>query len=175
VRLPHNFTKRELSHITEGANLLKLVVVAFFDVRPQFVHHGPVANPGFSKEQRMNILLRTLSALGLAASIGVTPALAQTATQIGVVGAGTVSCGHWTSWQASKDPASLARSIGAVSWVEGYITAMAVESKKINAEIHWTDSEGLATWMDNYCGSHPHRSVGYAAGALAAELQNQRF
>jgi hypothetical protein len=62
-------------------------------------------------------------------------------------------------------------STWALSWVKGYVIAMAVESDEVNAAIHRTDNEEITAFIDNYRGSHPQRSVDYAAGALAAELQ----
>ena len=55
-------------------------------------------------------------------------------------------------------------------WVEGYITAMAVESDRVNAAIHRTDPAGLTAWIDNWCKANPLKSMAKAAEALSVEL-----
>ena len=40
----------------------------------------------------------------------------------------------------------LARKRG---WVEGYLTAMALESDRVNAALHKTNSKGIFAWVDN--------------------------
>jgi hypothetical protein len=110
----------------------------------------------------------------VAASTGLSPAISQEAKQgVGIIGFGNGSCGSWTSSRNGQDAASQALGSAAQGWIQGYITAMAVESDRVNAAIHRTDSKGLDAWIDNWCKAHPLKSIAKAAEALSVELDSQ--
>jgi hypothetical protein len=103
--------------------------------------------------------------------MGALSASAQETKQgVGVIGLGNSSCGVWTSSRSGQDALSLMTGAGAQGWVHGYITAMSVESDRINAATHRTDPKGLDAWIDNWCRANPLRSIAKAAEALAIEL-----
>jgi hypothetical protein len=102
-----------------------------------------------------------------------TIALCQEGHPVGILGVGNSSCGSWTSWKAGGDMASIAKAAAAQGWAQGFITAMAVESAKVNVAIHKTDAAGLDAWIDNWCKSHPLSSIAKAAEALAINLDGQ--
>jgi hypothetical protein len=117
-------------------------------------------------------LIKGLIVLTVTASL--TPSFGQEAKQgIGIIGIGNSSCGLWTSSRSGQDAESFAFVTGAQGWIHGFITAMAVESDKVNAAIHRTDPKGLDAWIDNWCKANPLKTIARAAGALAVELTNQ--
>ncbi len=110
-------------------------------------------------------MMTKLSAIALAALISAISSNA-ISKQYGVLGVGNRSCGAWTSDRKDNGWPTLVE----LSWVEGFITAMDNNNAKINTAMHATDSDGIASWIDNYCVAHPLDSLSAASEALAIEM-----
>jgi hypothetical protein len=104
-------------------------------------------------------------------TLSVSPTFPQEAKPgVGIIGFGNTSCGSWASSKSANTVASIVMENALEGWVEGYITAMAVESDRVNAAIHRTDPAGLTAWIDNWCKANPLKSMAKAAEALSVEL-----
>lgn len=87
------------------------------------------------------------------------------------IGAGTTSCGSWTSHKASNIDLYNFKQ----SWLGGYMTA---QSQAINAVrnvdiLAGTDFAALRAWVDNYCQAHPLETLNDAAIQLTVELSRR--
>jgi hypothetical protein len=83
-----------------------------------------------------------------------------------VWGAGSRSCGSWTSDRKEQGWSAIAD----LSWVDGFITAMNYSSPRVNGASHKIDGDAIAAWIDNYCSMHPLEPISSAAEALTATL-----
>jgi hypothetical protein len=81
-------------------------------------------------------------------------------------GAGTGSCGTWTSDRAEGADSSDALQDG--EWVLGFVSGFEDEegySKNENFKIT-TDYQGIYGWIDNYCRTNPTETISDAAEAF---------
>lgn len=100
--------------------------------------------------------------LAAAALVMATPAAAEAVT---VMGAGGMSCGHWTT--SRRSPVAPEKMM-VVSWVQGFLTSLALTTNRDLAG--GRDFDALLGWVDNYCLAHPLESIADATVALADEL-----
>jgi hypothetical protein len=78
-------------------------------------------------------------------------------------GHGAASCGAWI---AARKPYGKDQAV-MVSWVLGYVSAAGVFS---TGGLPAVDSDGLASFMDNYCRSHPLEPINGGAMHLVRHL-----
>ena len=89
---------------------------------------------------------------------------------IRVLGAGTQSCGDWTSTQGSSEFVNQMTHLAMIQWMNGYLTAMQQAMPHIVAQIRSTDMSGMTGWIDQWCAAHPLDNVAGATQALVGEL-----
>ena len=95
------------------------------------------------------------------------PASANSAT---VIGLGTGSCGQWTQDRKARSFEAVSRE----SWVTGFLSAYNVAGLAKSGNItSGLDSEGLFSWIDNYCASHPLDQLVKATVELINTLKQQ--
>lgn len=94
------------------------------------------------------------------------PALAQSQQQqTDVIGLGTSSCGYWNNARRDNSFVYLALQ----SWVLGALSGMNISSEQ-RVMLNGVDGDGIISWMDHYCSSHPLERVSTATLLLANEL-----
>jgi hypothetical protein len=85
-----------------------------------------------------------------------------------IFGAGTISCGEWSKYRASKDGPN---SFQVQAWVDGFLSGWNVGSDTDrDFLINQHNQVALYAWIDNYCAAHPLDSVVQASFHLRREL-----
>jgi hypothetical protein len=85
-----------------------------------------------------------------------------------VVVRGMPSCGEW----AKPDPNDVLTTVAFQRWLVGYMSGMAIASKK--DILSGTDNASLFLWMDNWCRANPLKDVAMGANELYFELVKQK-
>lgn len=80
-----------------------------------------------------------------------------------IYGLGTQSCGAWNNARAHKS--SEATENAMTSWAQGFVSAAANYS-----HLKESDSDGLASFLDQYCQAHPLASFYTASSHLVMAL-----
>jgi hypothetical protein len=81
-----------------------------------------------------------------------------------VYGAGTSSCGTWTS-----DRGTIMRDV-LLMWALGFVSGSGFSG---NRELRLTDSKGIETWIDRRCARDPLLPLSDAVQELVIELSKQ--
>ena len=96
------------------------------------------------------------------------PFSSHAANQYTILGAGSRPCGSWLQARSQATPESAALQ----SWVLGYVTSVNANVLNVAQDVaDGTSPDGLFTWIDNYCASHPLDSVARATGSLVDSLR----
>jgi hypothetical protein len=66
-------------------------------------------------------------------------------------------------------------SVEIKGWIEGFLSGAAATGvpnlqARINTALRRTDSQGIITWIDNYCRTHPLENITIAVYNLLTEL-----
>jgi hypothetical protein len=87
-------------------------------------------------------------------------------------GAGTQSCGTWTSSRSAHDILEAPLE----NWVEGFITGINFtrQIRGYSDLLAGTDQNGAFAWVDNYCSAHPLDNVSDATANLVTELTKRQ-
>jgi hypothetical protein len=86
--------------------------------------------------------------------------------QVSVLGSGGSSCGSWTNRRRSNFENE--------AWLFGFLTAYNMYNMKRGTDITQNiDKQGLVSWVDNYCSSHPLDTIFDAATRLIEELNRR--
>jgi hypothetical protein len=85
------------------------------------------------------------------------------------LGIGNDSCGQWT--QSRREIGY--RWQGYVSWVQGFLTAINLFADETHDVTRGIDSDGLVSWIDNFCQQHPLENIAFAAQQLLSELKSR--
>lgn len=97
--------------------------------------------------------------------LGVMCGSALSAEPVNIIG--KFSCGSWVKARVDKDWETLVQR----SWLHGFLTGIAIESK--HNFLSGTDSDSIALWVDGFCNANPLEDVGTAGIVLAAELKQR--
>jgi hypothetical protein len=81
-----------------------------------------------------------------------------------MLGAGTASCGTWTSWRAQQ--ANHPDHYVFEQWALGFISGTAYEGAASLDPLSGLDAEAVWAWIDNYCRANPLEEVFDAAAAF---------
>lgn len=85
-----------------------------------------------------------------------------------ILGAGSRPCGSWLRARSQAAPDSAVLQ----SWVLGYITSINANLLTIAQDVaDGMTPDGLFSWIDNYCASHPLDSLARATGSLLDDLR----
>jgi len=111
---------------------------------------------------------RRLAAFWLTAAALSAPAHA--ASNYVILGAGSRPCGQWLQARSQATPESAVLQ----SWLLGYVTSVNANILTITQDIaDGTDADGLYSWIDNYCATHPLDSIARAAANLIEVLHSK--
>lgn len=77
-----------------------------------------------------------------------------------LMGAGTISCGKWTTDR--RDPKSTLALLDA-SWVVGFLSGIGWVGQNGDDPLRGLDGEAVWAWIDNYCKANPLDSLDTAA------------
>jgi hypothetical protein len=117
-------------------------------------------------EDASTAVLAAWATPALCAMLSVAPVHA--ANQYTILGAGSRPCGSWLQARSEATPESATLQ----SWVLGYVTSVNANLLTVSQDVaDGTSPDGLFTWIDNYCASHPLDSVARAAGSLVDSLR----
>jgi hypothetical protein len=106
-----------------------------------------------------------LSIAAILAALISPSASAQLQKQLSIYGAGSQSCGTWSTDTRFRGDRQ--------SWVLGFVSAYNFYAPGDTA-VNPPDNGAITGWMDSYCAAHPLESVVNAALALITELRQQR-
>jgi hypothetical protein len=101
-----------------------------------------------------------------------------TSSGVAILPPGTDSCGTYTNARRqaeNNDPRSMFLSVEIKGWIEGFLSGAAATGvpnlqARINTALRRTDSQGIITWIDNYCRTHPLENITIAVYNLLTEL-----
>jgi hypothetical protein len=86
-----------------------------------------------------------------------------------IIGAGGRPCGAWLQARSQATPESAIMQ----SWLLGYITSINAHELTITPDIaEGTNADGMFSWIDDYCATHPIDSVARAAANLVGILRS---
>jgi len=88
------------------------------------------------------------------------------------IGFGGVSCGSWSEKRRTEPEVSAAYTV----WVLGFVSGANVDQTILLGHPDFlknTDKDGIVTWMNNYCASHPLDTVMTATLKLMAALRDK--
>lgn len=80
---------------------------------------------------------------------------------------GAQSCDNWMQYK-QNEAYQLANEV----WLLGFLSGLSQGLD--NDFIKGTDNKTIFRWVDNYCIAYPHKNIGEAGEALAAELIKQK-
>ncbi len=112
--------------------------------------------------------MKTLAVVGVVVAIGIGSAHARW-----VLGHGLTSCGTWTQAHTTDAPERLRME----DWIAGYLSDFnsLTDDPDVPDFLKDEDWDGLITWIDNYCATHPLDKLAKAAQALELELLNHHL
>ena len=98
-----------------------------------------------------------------------------------IYGYGGESCGAWTRVQAHRprigaDGLAISGDVevsGQTQWVNGFISAFNVYQSTTPDVGEDIDGNGIFSWIDNYCATHPLDNVSQATLALIDKLSQR--
>ena len=86
-----------------------------------------------------------------------------------ITGAGTKSCGYWTSERQKK---GLVEKV-LLGWGDGYLTAYNRYVHTGTDVAQGTDGPGMWAWIDNFCQANPTEAIAAAMDALMIHLKSR--
>jgi len=95
--------------------------------------------------------------------VGLTAVTSRAMGDAWTYGVGVESCGSWTNARRGNDWFTRGQ------WILGFVSASSYHGRRL---VH-TDSQAMASWMDQYCASHPLDNLFTASAALVDELEKR--